>query len=272
VFSPIVLDAHNPGPMTGAGNHTYLIVGADRTAALIDAGVGDSRHLEALAASLDEQHARLAYVLVTHAHSDHASGARAIAAAHGAAFLKRAWPERDSRYGVAWRALADGQTIDVGGEILTAIHTPGHSPDHVVFWHAASSTVFSGDLVIQGGSVMIDWSHGGNMAEYLASLARVRALAVRTMLPAHGPSISNPTAVLTEYLEHRLTRERQVVAALEAGLDTVPAIAESIYDGLPAPALASAARENVRAHLEKLRDEGRALEDLGRWRAAGASS
>jgi hypothetical protein len=59
-------------------------------------------------------------------------------------------------------------------------------------------------------------------------------------------------------------REAQVLDALEAGRNTVHSIAESIYDGVD-PALMPAARENVRAHLEKLRAEGRARETDGSW-------
>src|SRR4029077_12926899 len=81
--------------------------------------------------------------------------------------------------------------------------------------------------------------------------------------------IDDPRTVLAGYLEHRRQRERQVFAALEAGHATVQAIAESIYDGL-APALMPAAQENVRAHLEKLKRDGRATDDNGRWRPARA--
>ena len=94
----------------------------------------------------------------------------------------------------------------------------------------------------------------------MASLERLLALAPRRLLPAHGPAIDDPRAILTGYLEHRRLRERQVIAALGAGHATVQAIAESIYDGL-APALMPAAQENVRAHLEKLKAEGRATDE-----------
>ena len=265
----VLIEAHNPSPMTGRGNNTYLIAGRDGTAALIDAGIGDPRHLAEIDRELLRHGARLAHVLVTHGHADHASGAPAIAAAHpDAAFAKYPWTEEDARYGVEWRPLADGQTIASGGETLLVLHTPGHSPDHVAFWHEPSRTVFTGDLVVAGSSVMIHSSRGGNLGEYLASLERLLTLQPRRLLPAHGPRVDDPAALLTGYLEHRRMRERQVIAALQAGHATVQAIAESIYDGLD-PALMAAACENVRAHLEKLRAEGRARADAGRWMQAG---
>jgi glyoxylase-like metal-dependent hydrolase (beta-lactamase superfamily II) len=265
VVNLLTLDAHNPGPLTATGNHTYLLSG-DGAALLIDAGTGEPRYLSAVAEALAAARSRLTRVLVTHAHPDHASGAPALRDAHpGVLFMKMPWPGEDERYAMPWIAIAGGDEFQVGGTVVRAIHTPGHSPDHLAFWEPASRTCFCGDLVIQNSSVMIHASRGGDLEAYLESLERLRRLAPARLLPAHGPEIVDPDRVLRDYLAHRLMREQQVVSALEAGRDTVPAIAESIYHGLD-PALLPAAHENVRAHLEKLRREGRAFEDDGRWR------
>jgi glyoxylase-like metal-dependent hydrolase (beta-lactamase superfamily II) len=264
-FAPILLAAGNPGPMTGPGTNTYLIVGADRSAVLIDAGVGQAEHLAALDGALAENTAWLQSVLVTHGHVDHASGAPAIAAAHGqAVFAKYPWGEEDGRYAVEWRPLRDGDRLAVGEHTLTVMHTPGHSPDHVVFWHEASGSVFTGDLVTPGGSVMIPASCGGSLAAYLASLDKVLALGPRQLFPGHGPRVDDARALLVGHLEHRRLREQQVIAALDSGRRTVEAIADCIYDGLQ-PALMPAARENVRAHLAKLEAEGAASDHNGEW-------
>src|SRR5262249_10288031 len=251
--------------MTGTGNNTYLLIADRGDAALVDAGVGDARHLADLDAALSAHQATLTRVLVTHGHADHAGGAPAIRASHaGVTFAKRAWPGFDGHYDVEWRPLRDGDVVRAGDEPLVAIETPGHSPDHVVFWHEPSRTVFTGDLVVAGSSVMIHWSRGGNLADYMRSLERVLALEPRLLLPAHGPRVEHPRALLTGYLEHRRERERQVIEALSRGHADVKAIAESIYHGVD-PALMPAARENVRAHLEKLKAEGRAREERDRW-------
>ena len=265
-FEPLTLAAHNPSPMTGAGNNTYLIVGPEGDAALVDAGVGEPRHLAAIHHHLEEQGAVLARVFVTHAHADHSSGAPALAAAHpGASFHKYPSPTEDVGSSISWSPLADGDSLPAGGASLLALHTAGHSADHVIFWHEASRTAFTGDLVIPGRSVMIDFSRGGDLVRYMAALERLLALRPRILLPAHGPEVHDPAAVLNEHLEHRRMRERQVIAALAAGGDTVQTIVESIYDGLD-PALGRAARQNVAAHLEKLKREGRAIEENARWR------
>ena len=81
MFEPILLHAHNPGPMTGTGNNTFLLA-TGGTATLVDAGQGSEAHLRLIDEHLTRVGARLDRVLVTHAHPDHASGAQAISAAH----------------------------------------------------------------------------------------------------------------------------------------------------------------------------------------------
>ena len=265
-FTPIVVPAHNPGPLTGDGNNTYLLTATTGAAVLIDAGQGRPEHLDLLGAHLRQRLARLERVLVTHAHSDHAMGATSIRDAHPhATFHKKAWPGQDERFPVDWQALHDGSRIELGGDSLVALHTPGHSPDHVAFWHERSGTLFAGDLVMATGSVMIP-SRGGDLGEYLVSLERIRALQPTRLLPAHGPAIHEPERFLRRSIEHRLVREGQVLTALASGPRTVRAVTESIYHGLT-PALMPAAHETVRAHLEKLRREGRAFVAHGQWSA-----
>ena len=254
----------NPGPMTGAGNNTYLLPG--RTPTLIDAATGEAAHLSALAEALGPD--RLAGVLVTHAHQDHADGSEPLAARWpDAAFRKMPWPERDRAHAVAWKPVADGERVPAGDGALRAVHTPGHAPDHLCFFDEAGGTLFSADLVVPGTTVVIPASHGGSLSQYLASLRRVQALAPARMLPAHGEPIDDPQAILRGYIEHRQRREEQIVAALRAGVGRPEDIVDRLYDGL-APALRGMARESVVAHLVKLAEEGRARSDGPEWEIA----
>jgi glyoxylase-like metal-dependent hydrolase (beta-lactamase superfamily II) len=250
----IPIHAFNPGPMTGDGNWTWLIPG--RLPTLIDAGTGDPRHLDALEQALDG--AALAQVLVTHAHVDHASGAPALAARfRGARFFKMPWEDRDVRWPVDWEPLGEGSLVDAGDATLRAIHTPGHAPDHLCFWHEESRTLFAGDLAMKGQTVYIPPSLRGDLSQYLTSLDRVLALSPTRLLPAHGPVIENPEGLLRGYIEHRHEREAQVVAALRQGEATPDALVPVVYRGLK-PHLLQVARETILAHLLKLERDGRA--------------
>lgn len=246
------IPAGNPSPWTGPeGNNTYLLTGAVPT--LIDAGVGEPAHIEAVAAALG--FAGLAQILVTHSHTDHARGVPA---------LRRRWP------GVSVRNLApdgcvDGESIAAGDTMLRALHTPGHAPDHFCFLDDATRDVYCGDLARRGGTIVIPASAGGNLVQYLASLRQIRALQPRRLLPGHGPVVDDPVSLIDGYLEHRVEREAQVLGALRSGATSVDALVQRIYTNLH-PTVVRAAADSVLAHLIKLRDEGRVVEQDGHWR------
>lgn len=246
--------------MTGSGNWTYLIPGSSPV--LVDAGVGKPSHVDAVLSQVPDGPAT---VVVTHAHSDHASGAPALAArAPAARFLKYPWPERDAAVPVEWQRLRDGDVVESGEGPLVVVHTPGHSPDHLALWHAESRTALTGDLLVLGSTVVIPASHGGVLTDYLASLHRIAALRPARALPAHGPAIEDPLALITSYLAHRDARERQVLEALATGSATVAAIVDRIYQRLDA-ALVPMARESILAHLVRLAGDGRVTERDGMW-------
>jgi glyoxylase-like metal-dependent hydrolase (beta-lactamase superfamily II) len=243
---PVPLFVNNPHPLTGLGNNTWLLDGAEPT--LIDAGVGDAAHLDAIARALGGR--PLARVLVTHGHGDHASGVPA---------LRARWPSCEAAKcqlpgESGWTPLADGDRVRAGDAELVVLHTPGHAPDHVCFWHPATAELYAGDMLIQGTTVMIPAGRGGNLRQYLASLERLASLAPARVYPGHGPIIERPVDLIHEYLEHRRLRDRQVAACLAKGLTDVEDIVASVYPDL-APALRPAARATIEAHLEKLRED-----------------
>jgi glyoxylase-like metal-dependent hydrolase (beta-lactamase superfamily II) len=245
--------APNPSPMTGPGTNSFLVGGSPIGCYIIDPGPEHQGHLETLARE-GQARGGVRGLLITHGHADHYEGARTLARLTSAPIL--AW----SREGTpaADQELADGQIIDCGPDRLRVIHTPGHRFDHVCFLLERARMLFAGDLVAGVGTVVIIPPEGSINA-YLSSLRRLLALDLALMLPAHGPFVTDPQAKLQEYIDHRLLREQQILAALQAGLDRIPEMVKHIYADVD-PRLHGFAGESVRAHLLKLEEEGRVVQ------------
>ncbi len=175
---------------------------------------------------------------------------------------KHPWPARDPQ--LPWARLDDGAIVTTDEGDLTVLHTPGHSPDHLTLWHADSRTLLVGDMLVQGSTVVIPASHGGSLADYLKSLARMLALDPARALPAHGPVIDDPAALIHHYMQHRAQREEQVLGAVAAGASTVEAITAKIYPSISGE-LVEMARESVLAHLVKLEHEGLVSQGDSGW-------
>ena len=145
--------------------------------------------------------------------------------------------------------------LEIDGVKLVVKPTPGHIQAHLCLWLPELRLLIAGDLVAGQGTILII-PPDGDMAAYLASLAAMKALNPAAILPGHGPVIKDAPALLQAYIDHRLQREQQVLACLEQGYTTARQIAEKIYADRP-EALGIATMQ-VEAHLEKLRQEGRA--------------
>lgn len=243
--------APNPSLMTGAGTNSYIVTARGARCAVVDPGPNDAGHLQALVTAA-EPYGGIGAILVTHGHLDHQEGAASLRALTQAPVL--AW----SREGVAAadRTLADGEELPLGGRVLRAIHTPGHRFDHLCFLLEDAAALFAGDLVAGEGTVVIIPPEG-DLADYLTSLERLLRLAGwRTILPGHGPPVADGPALLREYIEHRLLRERQILDGLAHGPATISELVAIIYADVD-PRLHAAAGRSVAAHLLKLEREGR---------------
>ncbi len=241
---PVRVLAPNPGPFTLEGTNTWIV---GRTPSLvIDPGPDDAGHLREVASSAGP----IAAILLTHQHPDHAPGAAGLARLTGA-------PVRSFGAPSAERPIRDGEVF-VGGDVrLEAIHTPGHTSDHVAFRDAAASILFTGDAVLGRGTSVID-PPDGDLTDYLASLHRMLDLAPAVICPGHGPTVWHAEAKLLEYIDHRMERERQVLAALQEGPRSAADMVPGIYSAYPEELYPAAAR-SLLAHLLKLERERRAF-------------
>lgn len=229
------LIAANPGPMTLEGTNTY-VVGRD-PAVVIDPGPDLPDHIEAVRAAARAR-GGIGTVLLTHSHGDHSEGVGPL--------------------GVQPARPADGEVV--AG--LEAIATPGHAEDHFCFLDHESGACFTGDLILgQGSSIVGPREMGGSLRDYMRSLERLRELDLAVLYPGHGQEIQDPKAKIDEYIEHRMMRERKLVAALERGERSRSALVDEVWDDVPHE-LRGAAAVAMQAHLEKLEAEGRLPEDL----------
>lgn len=246
--------APNPSGMTLDGTNTYL-VGEPATgqAVLVDPGPDDPAHLQRVTAALADRRARCVAILVTHHHLDHAA-----AALPWGALLDVPVAAADPRVcGRDGRVLEEGQRLRLAGTEIDVVATPGHCRDHLAF-RIESGAVLVGDHVLGRGTSVVTHPEGDVLA-YLESLRRVYDLGPAALYPGHGPElIQDPMAVLDFYLAHREFREKQILALLSTGGQSVSGLVEVIYAAVP-PALWSAAEQSTRATLAKLETQGRVL-------------
>jgi glyoxylase-like metal-dependent hydrolase (beta-lactamase superfamily II) len=250
-LSPLVrrIVAGNPSHMTGPGTNTYL-VGIDEVA-VIDPGPDDAKHVSAIVgASMRE---RVRWVLLTHTHPDHSPATTALVKATGAEVL--AFNKRDPNLKVD-RKIDEGDVIDGTEFRLEVLHTPGHAPNHLCFFLEEERILFTGDTILDGMFSVVSPKTGGDMAQYMATLDRLRKMRLSKIAPGHGDVIDEPKARIEEYLAHRKAREKQILAIVKKGPAKIRDIVATLYPDTPEPLLDVAGKQ-VHAHLLKLRAEGK---------------
>jgi endoribonuclease LACTB2 len=266
----VVALGQNPSVFTGPGTNTYL-VGRGRERILLDTGQGLDAYLPVLDRALERAGCRIQEIVLTHGHVDHIGGAASVVGRHGPLRVSKLPAASDAGCGVALSPLADGDVVRTEGATLRALHTPGHARDHLCFVLEEERALFSGDNVLGVGTTVIP-AEGGDLLDYLRSLERMLAEAPGAIYPAHGPCIPEGAAKIRDYIAHRLEREREILAALDAGASDVGAVVARVYAAYPA-ALHGPARHSVAAHLRKLEREGRVRRQgddplSARWRPA----
>jgi glyoxylase-like metal-dependent hydrolase (beta-lactamase superfamily II) len=263
--------APNPSPYTFTGTQTY-VVGAGGQVAVIDPGpagtseqmgINSEGHVEAILAAVGD--ARIAAILCTHTHRDHSPASRPLQAATGAPIIGCAalaleddGPRADAAFDPLYapdRVLMDGERLTGDGWTIEAVHTPGHTSNHLCYALVESDALFTGDHVM-GWSTSVVSPPDGDMAAYMASLDKLYQRSDRVYYPAHGPQVDNPRQFVRGMIGHRRQRERQILRLLEQGAHAIPDFVAAMYKGLD-PRLHGAAGRSVLAHLLDLRQRAR---------------
>lgn len=243
--------APNAGPLTLDGTNAYL-VGTGGATWVIDPGPAAPEHLDAVRAAIGRR-GEVAGVLLTHSHLDHSESALDL----GAPLIWGSVGSGDERAPTSGAGADDaGWPPEPPAEPVgpfRILPTPGHSVDHVCL--IFDRVCFCGDLILGAGSSFVP-PDGGSLAAYLDSLARLRELDLELLCPGHGPFVTDPAAKIDEYLDHRLDRERRVLAAIEDGVRSKRELLARAWDDVPEE-LRPVAALVMEAHLEKLEAEGR---------------
>lgn len=262
----IRITAPNGNMMTGPGTNTYLVGGGNRNEwAVIDPGPDMKDHLQQIMAAAPGP---IRWIFVTHTHKDHSPATPQLKALTGAVVHGRAAAIEEFQDD-AFRpdhAIADGERFAItASTTLRMVHTPGHASNHFCFLLEEEQTLFTGDHLMQGSSVIIV-PPDGDMAAYLASLQALLLEDLAWLAPGHGHLMDRPKKAIQHAIDHRLMREAKVVAALR---DMAPVAIDSllvrVYDDVP-PIRHPMALRSLMAHLIKLTKDGIAYEEDGLWR------
>lgn len=269
--------AGNSGPYTHAGTNSYIVGG--NAVLVVDPGPDDRVHLRALMAAIDGR--TVAGIILTHTHKDHSALAPRLREATGAPVLSGgrhllSRPRRPLEINpvgahsdwrlVPDRVLVDGEEVLAGTTMLAAFATPGHCANHFCFGVTGTPWLLSGDHVMDWNTTLVAVPDG-SMADYLDSLQRLPALPFQHYLPGHGGPVSDGPARAVALLEHRRSRNRQVLEAVTSGISRIGKLVRTIYPDL-APPLRPAARMTLKAHVEHLEAEGALRVErgpLGAW-------
>ena len=276
--------ANNPSKFTYHGTGTYIIGG--QQCVVIDPGPRVESHRVALERALVGR--EVVGIVVTHCHGDHSPLAAWMHEMTGAPRFAigphrviEGWEEEDDHFpdeeDSDETAASDSseeeekETLDLdfapdiavrdGEQILTtdefslvAVATPGHTSNHMCVAMPEENTLFTGDHVM-GWSTTVVSPPDGDMRSYIESMHKVIGRRDGILWPTHGGPVTDPQPFLAAYLEHRLERERQIVAQIAAGNDTIPGIVKVLYASID-KRLHRPARRSVWSHLRKLVEDG----------------
>jgi len=194
----------NPGKFTLQGTNTYL-VGTGPRRLLIDTGEGRPSWISAVQKVLKDENASIGEAILTHWHHDHVSGQNHLLEVSPETKIYKNSP------GEGQLDIQDGQIFQVDGASLRAVFSPGHAKDHIALILEEEDAMFTGDNVLGHGTAVFE-----DLALYLDSLDKMRAVFKGRAYPGHGAVIDDGPSKILEYIRHRKQREDQVVQILKS--------------------------------------------------------
>jgi len=255
--------AANPGPFTYTGTGTYII--GTGNVAVIDPGPLDDDHIAAILKAVKGE--TITHILITHTHSDHSPAAAPLKAAtgaqtygfgpHGGAEGSNSMEHAGDRDFTPDHTLAHGDIIEGDGWSFEAVHTPGHTSNHMCFCYREEKSLFTGDHVM-GWSTSVISPPDGNMTAYMDSLRLLLDRDDAVYWPTHGPAITEPQDFVRSFIAHRENREAQILQCLKYDMRYVSAMVKSMYHDVP-EYLHPAAALSVQAHLDHMIETGRVV-------------
>src|SRR5574341_121362 len=289
-----------PAFYTGPQAPNVFLISDGGEGALIDSGFGDEKSVQTRVDFLkDHPGVKVRYIVLTHHHFDHSSGADQLRAATGAEVTLHADEEKFLK---DWQGsvpqdiealseqkelaeqvekfrkqaaeagpdvrVSDGDTFKVGALTLEVVHTPGHTLGSVCLYLREEKALFTGDTALGLGTVAISPPPHGDMALYLDSLARLETYDCALMLPGHGQTVHDVRSKLQELIDHRREREEQVMKLLADGKQSPKEMLDAIYMELDRRIVPMALRQ-IEAHLAKLEAEGKVRRAGEEWAPAG---
>ena len=249
--------AKNPGPFTYTGTGTFIV--GTKELAVIDPGPIDNSHLKAIIKACGKS--KISHIIITHTHNDHSPLSKPLQKKTGApiySFLnKKMDTKTDNQFEEGYDnsfkpdvIIKDGDLIKGYDWTLEAIHTPGHTSNHMCYSLAEESILFSGDHVM-GWSTTVIVPPDGDMDEYLKSLEKLLDRNHQMYLPTHGTQIDDPHDLVNNYIEHRNNREDQIIKVIKSGSSMISEMVKIIYSDVD-PGLHPAASMSTLAHLNRM--------------------
>lgn len=237
--------------------NAYLVI--DGEGVLIDTGYGEEEAVNQRLTYLKSiGNPSIGHIILTHPHVDHLGGAERFKKVTGAKILIHeddadvANEEfEDTRVDETFKG---GEVIRVGGTELELVHTPGHTHGHTCVLKRNDRGLFTGDHILGIGTTAVSPDRG-DMAKYMDSLRKLQDIEISVLYPGHGKPVNEPQRKIKELIDHRMEREKQVLALLEQGVNDIEGMVKSIYPELNKDLLDSA-RGQVKVHLVKLEREG----------------